>query len=47
MLTKKITKQGTSLGVVIPSSIIKMLGLKKDDVLNLTLKGDKIILKKQ
>jgi len=42
----KLQKWGNSDGIRIPSSFLKLLNLKTDDILNMTLENDKIIITK-
>lgn len=42
----KLQKWGNSDGIRIPSSLLKLLNLKTDDILNMTLENDKIIITK-
>lgn len=42
----KLQKWGNSDGIRIPSSFLKLLNLKTDDILNITLENDKIIITK-
>ena len=43
----QIKKIGNSKGIIIPSAIIKTLGLEDKDNLLLKVDGDKIIMKKE
>ena len=43
----KLHRVGTSLAITIPAFVIKQLGLKDKDYLDLELSGKKIIIKKE
>ena len=40
----KVQKWGNSAGIRIPSSILKSLNIKTNDILNIIQEGDKIII---
>ena len=42
----KIQKWGNSLGIRLPSNILKSLGLKSNDIIDITEEEDKIIITK-
>lgn len=46
-MKKKMIKFGNSLVVLIPSSIVNILDLKKGDEVNVELKNKKIIIEKE
>lgn len=45
-MNTQIKKIGNSKGIIIPSAIIKTLGLNETDEINVKVDGDKIILSK-
>ena len=43
-LTKKLTKIGNSSGVILPSEILKVVGIEEDTEIQISIKDHQIIL---
>ena len=44
-LTKKLTRIGNSMGIVLPADLLDMVGIGENQEVSLSLKGDGILLK--